>query len=54
VIELPPQSEPFSFLSTWLVCGSGSDDPPLTMLFGVYPLLSAAAATTSLKVEPGG
>ena len=55
VIGSPPQLLPFSLTRSVEVCGRSRLAPPLTLVSGVYcPLDSAAAAVTSLKVEPGG
>ena len=52
---LPPQFQPSSLTSGTVVCGSGSSAGEFTLVSGVYlPLDSAAAAVTSLNVEPGG
>lgn len=52
---LPPQFWRFSFTRGTVVCGSGSSAGEFTCVSGLYlPLDSAAAAVTSLNVEPGG
>ena len=55
VTRLPPQSVPLSLGRLVSVCGRSSVAPPGTIDSGVYcPLESAAAAVTSLNVDPGG
>ncbi len=50
-----PHADPDQFLSSRLVLGSGIDAGPGTTVVGVYfPDSRAAAAVTSLNVEPGG
>ena len=55
VLPSGPHAEPDQLRSDRVLLGSGSSAGPGTTVLGVYlPDSRAAAAVTSLKVEPGG